>query len=195
MSWVKKSTETNDWGAMIAMVEHLIAKDPKFSWEIIYQSLGGGQSDEEPLTGSYEDWLMKYTEPAEVIGYLTYEFGELPEVEPAIIEEKRNKVSMMREHNPEVAKKAKVLEWADIANMPALPLHDEEGMPLEIPYEITEQEQRTGIKLRKITNGSFRARQIDGIYSVYGTTPHEALAKLYEKITGKIPYASSGDVV
>ena len=193
MSWVKKSSEKDQWAQVNALMNHFISQDQNFGWEIVFLSMGGG--DEEKPTTDYRGWLKENVEPAEILGYLKREFGKLPMIEPGITEEEFGKLSDRETYSEESRDKLRNLEWAEIADMPALPLHDNEGYPLENPYQMTEQEKRTGISLRKIANGSFGARDNYGWgMHAYGSTPHEALAKLYELLTGKIPYASSGDI-
>jgi len=160
-----------------------MSDNPDFSWEIIAQSMGS--LDELIPVTDHKQWLMDNVDPSEILGYLKYEFGELPKLDPNIIEEERRKTGFSQIYNDESRDKLKNLEWSDVADLPAL----QQSAPM------SEQESRVGIILRKIRDGSFGAHDTYGWgMRAYGTTPHETLSKIYYQLTGKIPYSSSGDV-
>ena len=197
MSWVTAKLteqEMSDWGLLVATIEWLIADNEGFGWDIVSKALGGPPEDNNPH--NQREWLKENVEPAEVFGYLKNEFGGLPEVEPAVVEEARGGVRDYERYSGESQEKLKMLEWSDIADLPALPLAEfnEAGEPGE-HTEYTEQEKQLGIALRKITKGRYAAFDLYGWgMHAYGTTPHEALSKLYSTLTGRIPYSSSGDI-
>ena len=153
--------------------------------------MGGDDS-----TSDYKTWLMENVDVSEIMGYLKAEFGKLPQADPYAAEEASSSIGAQQRHAPEDLQRLRNLEWADIANMPALPsaVSNADGTDYA-STAYTDQEVRTGIHLRKVKNGSIAASDNYGLgYHVWGGTPHEALVKLYELLTGKIPYSNSGDV-
>ena len=173
MSWVIAAVQpTYTWEELRAMLQQM-----SLPVETVYRALGG--PEEEPSTHGAWEWLEKKTDPSEVIGFMMYEFKELPEPDQNIAEEERRKTMNKGHYNPETHEKRRMAEWVEVSELTAL---SQDEPP-------TEQEQRLGIYVRELRNGGYIATDLFG----WGIRMHDgrarnALADVYTRMTARLPY-------
>jgi hypothetical protein len=144
---------------------------------LLYRALGGTG---DPNHHQAWEWLEQESDPAEITGFLIFEFGQdLPTPNRDRVYEEERETELAKTYTPERQELNRSREWMEVSDLPPLPKGTAPSP----------EERRLGIAIRQLGKGNFVAYDLWGWgFQSYGGRPKEALAEVYTRMGGKLPY-------